>query len=166
MTEKQAYALIQERVDEMRKHPDVQRKFMEKIRSGKSEKECVEWVYMMAFCTLFGPPKAEAKKEATESNIRHFSDFTPGIKPYTPELGERKPSCKMEARICHYGRHYYIDTTETLKGRGIEFIEKLTSDRLNMHGAYKTGWNKYRVTSRAFELLKDRYPIRMETLLD
>ena len=54
--------LILERVDEMRKHPDVQRKFMEKIRSGKSEKECVEWVYMMAVCTLFGSPKTEEKK--------------------------------------------------------------------------------------------------------
>jgi len=166
MTEKQAHALVLERVDEMRKHPDVQRKFMEKIRSGKPEKECVEWVYEMALCTHFGLPKAEAKKEVTESNILHFSDFTPGIKPYTPEMGERKPSCKMEARLCHYGRHYYIDTTETLKGRGIEFIEKLASDRLDTHGAYKTGWNKYRVTSRAFEMLKDRYPIRMEMRLD
>jgi len=61
MTEKQAHALVLERVDEMRKHPDVQRKFMEKIRSGMPEKECVEWVYMMAFCTLFGPPGKESK---------------------------------------------------------------------------------------------------------
>ena len=105
-------------------------------------------------------------KETREKNTLRFSDFAPGIKPYAPELGDRKPACKMEARICRYGRHYYIDTTETLKGRGIEFIEKLTSDRLNIHGAYKTGWNKYRVTSRALELLKDRYPIRMEMRLD
>ena len=52
----------------MRKHPDVQRKFMEKIRAGKSEKECVEWVYMMAFCTLFGPPSKEPKAEGQVSN--------------------------------------------------------------------------------------------------
>jgi len=68
MTEKQAHALVLERVDEMRKHPDVQRKFMEKIRAGKSEKECVEWVYMMAFCTLFGPPSKEPKAEGQVSN--------------------------------------------------------------------------------------------------
>jgi len=124
------------------------------------------WAYTQAAATLFGPPSKEPKKEVSESSVRHFSDFTPGIKSYTPELGERKPACKMEARLCHYGRHYYIDTTETLKGRGIEFIEKLTSGRLNIHGSYKTGWNKYRVTSRAFEMLKDKYPIRMEMLLD
>ena len=68
MTEKQAHALILERVDEMRKHPDVQRKFMEKIRAGKSEKECVEWVYEMAFCTLFGPPSKEPKAEGQVSD--------------------------------------------------------------------------------------------------
>ena len=100
------------------------------------------------------------------TSILHFSDFTPGIKPYTPELGERKPSCKMEARLCHYGRHYYIDTAETLKGRGIEFVEKLAAGSLNAHGAYKTGWNKYRVTSRAFETLKSKHAIRMEAHLD
>jgi len=61
MTDEQAYGLVLARVDEMRKHPDVQRKFMEKIRAGMSEKECVEWVYEMAFCTLFGPPSKEAK---------------------------------------------------------------------------------------------------------
>jgi len=124
------------------------------------------WAYTQAVVTLCGQSSKEPKKEVSESNVRHFSDFMPGIKPYTPELGEREPACKMEARICHYGRHYYIDTAETLKGRGIEFIEKLTSDRLNIHGDYKAGWNKYRVTSRAFEILKDKYPIRMEMLLD
>jgi len=41
---------------------------MEKIRAGKSEKECVEWVYEMAFCTLFGPPSKEAKAEGQVSD--------------------------------------------------------------------------------------------------
>jgi len=100
------------------------------------------------------------------ANIFHFSDYTPGVKAYTPEIGERKPACKIEARLCHYGKHYYIDTSEAIKGRGIEFLETYVAGSLTTHGAYKTGWSRYRVTSRAFEILKDKYPICMAAHLD
>ena len=52
------------------------------------------------------------------TNILHFSDYTPRVKVFTPEMGDRKPVCKMEARLCHYGKHYYIDTNIAIKGRG------------------------------------------------
>ena len=99
-------------------------------------------------------------------NVFYFNDYVPGVKVYTPEMGDRKPVCKMEARLAHYGKHYFIDTTETLQGRGIEFLKKYAKDHLKINDYYKTGWNAYMVTLKAFELLKNRYPVAMEILLD
>jgi hypothetical protein len=100
------------------------------------------------------------------ANIVYFDDHTPGVKAYTPEMKQRKPACKMEAQVSHYGKHYYIDTTETLSGRGIEFRKTYKAEELTARGQYKTGWNSYLVTKRAFEILKAKYPIAMELLLD
>ena len=100
------------------------------------------------------------------SKVLHLSDYTPGLKAYTPEMGERKPATKMEAQLSHYGKHYFIDTTEELKGRGIEFLKTYTANDLTKSGQYKVGWHSYKVTTRAFEILKTKYPIGYEMLLD
>ena len=100
------------------------------------------------------------------ANILYFTDYTPGVKAYTPEMGERKPACKMEAHLAHYGKHYFIDTPETLKGRGIEFLKTYKAADLTARGQYKAGWNSYLVTCRAFEILKGKFPVAMEMLLD
>ena len=100
------------------------------------------------------------------TNIIYLNDYTPGVKAYTPEMGERKPAARMEARLAHYGKHYYIDTTEELSGRGIEFIRTYTAADFHTAGQYKAGWHSYIVTTRAFEKLKTLYPIGYEILLD
>lgn len=91
---------------------------------------------------------------------------SPGLHIYTPEMGQRKPSCKMEATLGHYGRHYYIDTTETLSGRGIEHLQTHTERDLTAAGRYKIGWNRYKVTVKAFEAIRARYPVSMASYLD
>lgn len=98
--------------------------------------------------------------------ILHIDDYRPGIKAYTPEMGERKPAVRMEAHLGHYGKHYYIDTTEKLSGRGIEFIKTYTPEDLTKAGQRLVGWHSYKVTIRAFEKLKEQYPIGYEMHLD
>lgn len=98
--------------------------------------------------------------------VIYLNDRKPGTHLYWPEMGDRKPDCKIEASLGYYGRHFFIDTPLELKGRGIEFLEKWDSKQLTASGQYKAGWNHYRVTERAFELLKKQYPISMEALLD
>lgn len=100
------------------------------------------------------------------NNILYLDDYTPGVKTYTPEMGERKPAVRMEAQLGHCGKHYYIDTTEELKGRGIEHLKTYTAHDLTKAGQYKVGWHQYRVTERAFSNLKAAYPIGYEMLLD
>jgi hypothetical protein len=68
-------------------------------------------------------------------------------------MGQRKPLCQMEARIGHYGG-YYIRTRTELTGRGIKLEY---SDN---------GVHKYKVTDNAFENLKEKYSISMESNLD
>lgn len=90
----------------------------------------------------------------------------PGTYIYTPEMGQEKPVCQMEASRGYYGKHMYIDTPLELKGRGITFLKKYESKELTASGQYKVGWNEYQVTNRAFEKLKEQYTISMECLLD
>jgi len=92
--------------------------------------------------------------------------MTNGLKVYYPEMGERKPAARMEARLGHYGKHYYVDTAEELKGRGIEYRRTYTAADLTKAGQYKVGWHSYKVTTRAFEKLKAQYAIAYEMLLD
>jgi hypothetical protein len=65
----------------------------------------------------------------------------------------------------HDCRHYNIWTRETLKGQGIEFREVCT-ERNYRKGSHKIGMNQYCVTNRAFDILRNQYPISMETFLD
>lgn len=79
----------------------------------------------------------------------------PGVYNYTPEMGEQKPEgVQIEARRAYYGKHWFLDTTLELKGRGIT-LEKS-----------ENGVNKYQVTNRAFELLKEKYSISQECFLN
>lgn len=87
----------------------------------------------------------------------------PGTYCYTPEMGQQKPDCQMEAQHSYYGGHYYIDTPIELKGRGITPVEAHWID-----GCKKQieNWKCYRVTKNAFEKLKEQYTISMECCLD
>lgn len=89
-----------------------------------------------------------------------------GVHSFTPEMGQRKPNCQMEMSIGHYG-NYYIKTPLELKGRGIKFLETFTASQL-VGGASSrlVGWNKYKVTDRAFEKLEQQYSISNESNLD
>ena len=89
-----------------------------------------------------------------------------GFCGYYPEMSEAKPVAQIEARLAHYGRHYFIKTPLTLKGRGIEFRGVLTADSLVGGAANRLcGWNEYKVTLNAFEKLEAQYRIASEMLL-
>lgn len=79
----------------------------------------------------------------------------PGTYFYTPEMGQTKPDCQIEAQLSYGGRHYFLRTRLTLKGRGITLSS--TDDK---------GFNWYRATDRAYELLKTQYTISYESCLD
>ncbi|MGO4372138.1 hypothetical protein AB4Z21_15460 [Paenibacillus sp. MCAF20] len=78
-----------------------------------------------------------------------------GIHSYWPEMNERKVSAQIEASLCYSGTHYNLYTKLELKGRGI--VQKETG---------RPGLNSYKVTSNAFDKLKEQYSISMERLLD
>ncbi len=103
--------------------------------------------------------KAPKQKE----NVVYFDDHRKGLHCYTPEMGDRKPDVKMEATLLYCSKHYRVDTPIELKGRGITEL-----DPCWIEGCKKQieGWRSYRVTKRAFEKLKEQYPISMECLLD
>ncbi len=97
------------------------------------------------------------------AKIIYIEDRRNGLHCYTPEMGQRKPDVKMEARLSHYGNHYIVDTPLKLKGRGIAQQEVHWVD-----GCQKQieNWLSYRVTEAAFAKLQTQYPISMECLLD
>ena len=97
------------------------------------------------------------------ANVIYLQDYLPGVHCYTPEMGERKPVTKMEARLSHDGRHYFVDTPLELKGRGI-----LENSVTWVDGCRKQleNWRSYRVTLAAFAKLEKQYSISMECLLD
>lgn len=103
-----------------------------------------------------------AKPVQTEKEVAE----SPGVYCYTPEMGQQKPDCQMEASRGYYGKHWYIDTPLSLKGRGITFLKKYTDNDFYMPGNYRVGWNEYRVTDRAFDKLKEQYTISQRVLLD
>ncbi len=108
-------------------------------------------------------PANAPKREEKRTNVVYLDDYRKGLHCYTPEMGDRKPDVKMKATLCHYGKHYYVDTPIELKGRGITELDPCWHE-----GCKKQveGWRSYRVTKRAFEKLKKQYPISMECLLD
>ena len=89
-----------------------------------------------------------------------------GVYSYTPEMGDQKPDCQMEAQLSYYGKHYFVDTPLKLKGRGITMIKQYEEKDFCTPGNYRVGWYEYRVTKNAFAKLKEQYSISMERLLD
>ncbi|OMF35283.1 hypothetical protein BK133_11310 [Paenibacillus sp. FSL H8-0548] len=91
--------------------------------------------------------------------------ITKGVHTYFPEMKERKVNAQIEAILSHYGNHYFIDTQLELKGRGISFLKIYVPDDF-IRPSHKAGWHSYKVTSAAFEKLKEQYSISMERILD
>ena len=79
---------------------------------------------------------------------------TPGLYMYTPEMGQEKPECQIDASLSYYGDHWFLATKLSLKGRGIR-LDKAENDT-----------NYYIVTERAFEKLKTEYSISKVNYLD
>lgn len=79
----------------------------------------------------------------------------PGTYLYTPEMGQTKPTCQIEAHLSYYGKHYYLYTNLDLKGRGITFNEVDSKGR-----------KVYTVTTRAYKQLENIYTISYESNLD
>lgn len=71
-------------------------------------------------------------------------------KIYYPELNEFKPMAHGDARLSHYGKHYYITTQIKLMGHGIEKVKDST----------------YKVTLNAFEKLCKKYVFSTAAYLD
>ena len=95
--------------------------------------------------------------------IIYLEDRINGLHCYTPEMGQRKPDVKLEARLSHYGNYYIVDTPLELNGRGI------TKQEVCWVAGCKQqieNWLSYRVTEKAFEKLQAQYPISMECVLD
>lgn len=90
----------------------------------------------------------------------------PGLYCYTPEMGEQKPKCQIEAERSYYGRHYHINTPLELKGRGIKKDGVKEAKNLRPNYQYMARWFEYTVTERAFEKLQEQYTISQELLLD
>lgn len=90
-------------------------------------------------------PKQEAEKAAV-----------PGTYNYTPEMGEEKPECQIEAQLSYYGKHYHLKTALELKGRGITKDNSDYGDKLN----------QYTVTKLAYEKLQKLYTISYRCALD
>lgn len=78
----------------------------------------------------------------------------PGLYMYTPEMGQEKPECQIDASLSHYGDHWFLTTKLSLKGRGIR-LDKTENDT-----------NYYIVTEHAFEKLKTEYSISKVNYLD
>lgn len=104
------------------------------------------------------------------ANILEFpaDRIVKGVHSFTPEMGERKVNCQLEAQLSYYGKHYFVDSpVELPKARGIEYLGRYEAKRFRDGAANrKVGWHEYRVTARAFESLKTKYSISMERYLD
>lgn len=89
-----------------------------------------------------------------------------GVYTYTPEMGEGKPACQMEATRACYGKHWFVDTPVEIRGRGITFLKKYAETDFCDPSDHRVGWNEYQVTKNAFEKLKVQYSISHEVCLD
>lgn len=93
---------------------------------------------------------ANPKQEAQEVNGA-------GTYCYTPEMGEQKPDCQIEAQMSYYGAsHWHLKTDLELKGRGIKKDDYNYGDNLN----------RYTVTKLAYEKLQKLYTISYKCALD
>jgi len=84
-----------------------------------------------------------------------------GVHSYYPAGGQRRPIAQIEAYRCI--DRYILSTPFELVGEGITLLDKYTEEGLATDEFHK-GWNKYEVTSEAFEKLADEYAILIESL--
>lgn len=84
---------------------------------------------------------------------------------YYPEMKETRPQAQIEARLGHYGKHWFITTPLVLSGRGIVHIETLTESVLVPEAKHKIGWNRYKVTGTAFDKIQANHDVVVEMLL-
>lgn len=87
------------------------------------------------------------------------------LKTYYPEMNETKPAAAFEASLSHYGRHYFVKTPRTLKGRGIVFLNTLKPSDLVPQAQEKVGWNEYKLTIAAFDTLCKAEDVSSASLL-
>ncbi len=85
---------------------------------------------------------------------------------YHPEMGEQKPEAQIEASLSHSGKHYFLYTPLTLTGRGVEHLGVYQAKDLSAYAQYKVGWNKYKVTLKAFDRIQAEHAVSYEILLD
>jgi hypothetical protein len=84
---------------------------------------------------------------------------------YYPEMNQPKPQAQIEASLSYYGKHYFLYTTLTLAGRGIEYLKTCKAEDYRP-GSHRIGQHQYKVTRRAFEAIKAQYDVSYEILLD
>lgn len=84
---------------------------------------------------------------------------------YHPEMGQKRPTTNIEARLSSYGGGWIVKSEIELKGRGVTLRGVLQADQLHEKAKHKAGWFEYRVTSRAMDLLKAKFDIAVEALL-
>ncbi len=91
---------------------------------------------------------------------------TTGLKSYCRVSGDAKPDAQIEARLGHYGKHYYLTSQVQLSGRGIVLRRTLTASDLTPQAQAKVGWHEYKVTLRAFDRICRDHAVAYEMLLD
>ena len=85
---------------------------------------------------------------------------------YCPEMNETKPEAtQIDAQLSHYGKHWFLRTPLTLKGRGVVHLGVETVESLVPQAQHKAEWNKYKVTEKAFDAICERYNVATESLL-
>jgi len=105
---------------------------------------------------------ADAMEELEEEQAQPAT----GTKSYYPEMKEERPEALMDARLSHYGKHYFVDVHPNgpvLKGRGI--IDR-TDEITWVPGSRKQGWKSYKVTIRAYKKIEAENKVAYEVLLD
>lgn len=159
-------------------HSNIFLNLTQLIKLASDNRAVEEYAEIMAVCHEegdFKPGEIEVLQE--QIRARRLENAKPEEKPavipdkpglycYTPEMGEQKPKCQIEAERSYYGSHYHISTPLQLKGRGITFDRVLESKNLSKSAQYRLGWREYTVTERAFEKLQEQYTISQELLLD
>ena len=86
---------------------------------------------------------------------------------YTPELGQKRPIVDIEARLSHYGRHYFIKSKNPINiKQGVKFLGKLNSSSLVPTAQRKVGWYEYQMTEKAFSKLCKKTNVGCEMPLD
>jgi hypothetical protein len=60
---------------------------------------------------------------------------------------------------------YTIDAPLTLKGQGITFVTVLTKENL-IFESRNIGWNRYKVTEKAFKKLITKYAVFLDSIFD